>query len=186
MTPMRMGHLAVASVGLSSIWFGGCLGNGSGSLPCSMTASGGSNGIAGMQITLDTPSCAMQSGTGATFNYVITVGSALSFAEGPHGACTPTSTTDPSSFVEVFVTGSGGQYCPACDVGTCSADPGEQISIPSGNYMGSFEFPGRSWNGPAGINAPLGGPLPAGYYVAEVNVMMPIGMVSAELSITLQ
>ncbi len=165
----------------------GCLSSGGNNLPCSATSTVGT--IPGVQITLDTPTCDMQPGTGGNLSYVISVGSALSFMDGPHGACTPTSMTDPSSFIQVFVTGSGGEYCPGCDLGTCSEDPGEQINIPAGTYMGSAEFPGRSWEGPAGDNAPLGPPLPAGFYVAEVNVTLPIGSgetVSAELTIDLE
>jgi hypothetical protein len=155
----------------------------SGGLPCSTTTT--SPMVPGTQITWSTPSCTMQSGSGGTFNYVVDVGSALSFTLGPHGACSAT-TNDPSSFVSAFVTGSGGEYCPDCDLGTCPEDPGESITIPVGNYTGTFQFPGDAWDGPAGDNTPVGAPLPAGNYVATFEMVLPSGMVGAALPVLLE
>jgi hypothetical protein len=127
----------------------------------------------------------MQSGSGATFNYTVDVGSALSFTLGPHGACTATM-NNPSSFISAFVTGSGGEYCPDCDQGTCPEDPGESITIPPGTYTGTFEFPGDAWDGPGGDNTPVGAPLPAGNYIATFQFVLPSGMVGAGLPVLLE
>jgi hypothetical protein len=156
----------------------------SGGLPCSTTTT--SPAVPGAQVTWDTPSCTMESGSGGTFSYTLELGSALSFTLGPHGACSATM-NDPSSFISEFVTGSGGaQYCPDCDQGTCPEDPGESITIPAGSYSGTFQFPGDSWDGPAGDNTPLGGPLPAGNYIASFQMQIPNGTLGASLAILLE
>lgn len=171
------------AVALAGLCVGACISNTDG-LPCSVTTQPSAS-LGGMQITLDTPSCTMQSGTGALLDYTIVTTSAIAFQYGPHGACIPTSTSDPSSFVTAEVTGSGGEYCPTCDVGTCNEDQGEPVMIPAATYQGSLNFLGRQWDGPAGSGVPVGGPLPAGAYTARVLVSMPVGQAEADLTVTL-
>ena len=151
-------------------------------LPCGTSQT--SPMVPGVTVSVSTPSCSFATNTAATFNYTIAVTTATTFATGAHAACMPTS-SDPSSFTSVEVSGSGGEYCPTCDLGICGEDPGEMITIAAGNYMGSLNFPGRMWDGPSDDDAPIGGPLPAGLYTAKVHFEIPAGVVEADLPISL-
>ncbi len=151
-------------------------------LPCGTSQT--STTVPGVTVSVSTPACSFPTNTAATFNYTIAIASAMTFNTGPHASCMPTS-SDPSSFTSVSVVGSGGEYCPTCDLGTCGEDPGEMITLPAGNSMGSLNFPGRQWDGPSDDNAPIGGPLPPGLYTAKVHFEIPAGVVEADLPITL-
>jgi len=159
---------------------GGCVDNSG--LPCGTSAT--STTVPGVTVGVSTPTCSFVAGTAATFDYTINIQSTMAFMTGPHAACMAT-TSNPTSFVTTEVTGSGGRYCPTCDLGICSEDPGEMITLDPGNYTGSLNFPGRMWDGPSDNNAPIGGPLPAGAYTAKVHFEIPAGVVEADLPITL-
>ena len=180
MIAMRLHPLALAAVAAAAA---AC---GAPPLPCGSSA--GSTTVPGVTVSLDTETCSILVGSGATFDYTTKVTTALSFMYGPHSGCTPTF-DDPKSFIATEVIGAGSQvYCPSCDPGTCSEeDPGEMITIPAGTYTGSLDWPGVEWNGPGDGNAPLGSAFPAG--PATVHVVFDIpgqGSIDAQLPILLE
>ncbi len=152
-------------------------------LPCSTT--GSSPAIPGVSIALSTDSCTFASGAAGSFTYSTTIASPLSFMTGPHANCTPT-TNDPSSFTVTEITGSNARYCPTCDVGLCSEDPGEAITIPAGTYGGVLNWPGRQWDGPSDTGQPLGDPFPPGAYTVHVQLTIPAGVIDTKLPIAVE
>src|SRR5439155_14170201 len=96
---------------------------------------------------LSTTACSFPTNTQAQFNYTITVDSATTFNTGPHAACMPT-TNDPRSFTTALVSGTGGQYCPTCDLGLCGQAPDQSITLMPGPYAGTLDVPGPQGNGP--------------------------------------
>ena len=152
-------------------------------LPCGTTQT--SAALPGVSIAVSTDTCTFAAGAAGTFTYVTTIKDPLTFTTAPHAGCTPT-TSDPASFIVTEVLGTNARYCPTCDVGTCPEDPGEDITIPAGTYMGQLNWPGRQWDGPSDTGKQLGPAFPPGSYTVHVQFTIPAGVIDAKLPITVQ
>lgn len=63
-------------------------------------------------------------------------------------------------------------------------EPGGGVVLAPGRYEGTFDWPGRQWDGPSDTGNPLGDPFPAGDYAVHASLGLPgLGAVDAALPI---
>ncbi len=141
---------------------------------CSVDATDPS--LPGVTLHVEADACTFDEGEGGVFRYRLTLPSPIDFAVDTFpgcGACAAYS-SDPASLLG-FVVGSGlVRYC-RCDEGCCAPQEPASYTIAAGTVEGSFEWPGRTWNGPSDTDNPLGDPFPPGDYPVTVTFAVPGG-----------
>lgn len=142
----------------------------------------------GVELCIWADDCNFEVGEGGTFYYSVQVdrSAAITTSERLSGCGSPSS--DPLSFVDYWVTDDQGtQYC-VCDLGLCAPQDGESITLQTGEFSSSLDWPGREWNGPSDVaGAPLGPFFGPGQYVARIafgtRFALSEGTVSVDLPI---
>lgn len=148
--------------------------------------------IPGISLAIRADSCVFERGSGGRFTYEVTVTAdappiTVADSGGGCGHCGVYS-TDPLSFTSYRIAGTsaGGEsqvYC-LCDVGCCAPTQEQTIQLDVTTASDSFEWSGRTWDGPSDFGNPMGEFFAPGIYQVHVELTgFDAGSVSADLPV---
>lgn len=143
--------------------------------PCALENVTGT--IPGVSLTVRSSSCVFKRGTPATFTYSVTTTAAtpaitIPDSGGGCGLCRGF-TSDPITFTGSIIDGvsAGGtnqQYC-VCDTGCCAPTQEKTVQLDTTTSMKSFDWSGKTWDGPSDTGNPMGAFFLPGRYTVHIS-----------------